>query len=489
MKSHRIWLMLGYLIGLTHAVCAGHPIHFGGRDSAIEVAPGAEFVLSTTTMSLDNGQVSMGNVAGTFALQGSIADNFAINPAKALSLSLNGSTQVNLAPIPLSFKRTDTLVALGANNIISVTNLLTLEGTLKVADNARLTFKFDPDYPDSVVYLKSAIPISIGKGATLEFQGGGIVQCANGTVITMAGIAGASKQSTLSLHGSALAGIDVGGTVKIGGVGTINCYDGGGFSLLHKSQLQYGTGDKDKLMLNIYNNGWLSAEVSDSNAAATDTAFISFVKGTYSINIENGGQLRAGSQGAVEINCSQGAIVNAMCQSINFDSLGVLDCEVGGVMRFCPNLVIPVKKQGIQSSIYYTEPTFSWNSLGAVVTGKGLIMLYQQAIPQQGSGSSVPPASIPLLVAQLSQDDGTTLFHNNAATMQSVVHQLIQQNPTLLTTVYFIDRNGNGEVITLNNNIELLPANSIVTGDDQSGNYTVQSPTGTDTYNANGVAQ
>lgn len=424
-------------------------IRFGSPDSKIEMAPGATFLPTIDSLSIENGTASLGAVSGTILLSKTEGSDFKLSAASAARITMSNASIIEQYPAALTLKSTDSLIVYGDNNVFVITDKMTFNGTLQVADSAHLIIKFSDDYLNPSLTLNPVVPITVGSGAVLEFQGNGVIEATDGTQFALTGSNAQQAAAILALSTEAELNLQDSATVTIKGKGSVICTDHGGIALLNKSNLIFGDATTDSLAVVIEPNGFIRTVITDETVTATDKASISFAKGTYSLDIENSGLLHIGSHGVVEFNLLNGTVVNARCTSLNCSPLGQLELKLGGKMAFAPN--------SISAKV---EPTLTWNSLNAQISGNGSVELYDKTTS--------------LFTAVISTLSSSLLFKDTAATMRTIARTLAQTNASLLTTVAFADPSGTNGALSRRDKKVALSVTQTVIKDDILGNFTVR---------------
>lgn len=281
----------------------------------------------------------------------------------ALSLTMSDGAIVRLCKEDTELKITDTLATYGSNNLIEVSNTLTINGIITMERDSELTFKFDDQAENPLVVLTSLFNVGIPPGGKLTFAGKGKVIFENGYTVTLNSL-DISDPAEFSLKNSAVsivratnANPTAPGTVKINGRGTFFIDTGAELkSTANKRWIIGGRGASvDTINILVDRGGILRSTGSNGRISIYDM--------TGTIDLESGGRMSIGNGSYIEVNSSNKIAAGGLISSFKIDTEGYINVSQNGQLILGEN---------------DSNTVFNWDSRGGNITGIGTIKLAEQ---------------------------------------------------------------------------------------------------------------
>lgn len=352
------------------------------------------------------------NLSGSVTFSNQKITDLTIDTSNSLDLTLGGNTEIYLNDSPIVLKTIDTLHVTGTKNIVYVSSLFTINGTVSLDPSSELIFEFieQGDIRTIVFSNPAAISnqITLDPYSVLTFQQYGTIILDDGIVIKGNGTTDIDKPQFIVQNDSELS-VEQNAQATFSGGGTLQILHGGLFSIQEYNHVIM-TGNFD-----------LYVKDGDLEVAGVN-ALLSIANNTCTLIFNQDGELYIGNRGTVELNLLNGRPAPGFIKNIEFKNDGVLTIEYGGTLLIGDNS---------------TPSSLSISTEGGRIEGNGGALTY--AGQPEFSGVAL---SVSLNLTNISAS--------------KLVGSLLQQQQKLTVSTLFVDQDNNKYLRLKNGLIVLL---------------------------------
>lgn len=380
-----------------------------------------------------------------------------LDPATVVDTPTAGTVQGNIFNIQ------------GTGNVIAVKKTFTFKNQILMDPAAELTFEFANK--DSQVIFDTSGLMTLEKNAKLHFKGPGKVVfknlsniAMNGTRVVVdakLGVLYGTDMPLLSFEDGAQCEVPLGAATSITGVGQLR-FDNASLLIPGPGSLSIGLDLTNFFDVSFDHSslvyvGWLvdSTDISTYVTALTPTQLSSYLGNArlifapcgLTLSVKNNSNVIIEKNGRVENN----SVGTGACSLLSWLGGGALRVKTGGRFVLGPNM----RPQ------YYNEVKVAWNGFNStnLLGGSG----YVEFIGTTGQEPFTGKLSV--LDSHLTADS----VGDNAITFETLSKWLVQQMPTLVSSVLYIGTDGNYWIRTKTGaKVQLKPGDSI-TSDDAAG--------------------
>lgn len=285
---------------------------------------------------------------GNIILSSIIANKFSVNSVGSLNLTLQDASTLNIKNEIVTLKSGDIINIVGKNNIINVSNIFNIDGSLLFDTNSQLTINLTTD--DARVVIASNIQLDLESNVELRFSGSGFVVFENGASINLKGtVLSPTLYPSFVLDNFVSFSPDDSSSVIIKGVGNIIVQNGATIDVRgygNTKHLYIGNDETDEIDVYVKGKamirleGGTTAYRSASSYAPPSGNYgsLSFSKGKYRLNVFQGGIIFIGNGGWIEINSLLAdPTLKGQMVKMNFGPDGNFCLATGGLLSFSEN--------------------------------------------------------------------------------------------------------------------------------------------------------
>jgi len=401
------------------------------------------------------------DASGDIYIDGDIINNFTINTSLSLGLTVSGGATINVADTPVELKCTDTIYVIGRDNVIDVSNIFDVNGTISFAHGSELIFQFNDKGDERLVrFCDGTCTVTyqvLARDSRLAFREQGRVIACDGMVFTFDGTQNSDKPQFVLKRGAQFllgadnADADDEGTVTFNGKGIIWIDQGGELHVDNDRHLIIG-GDLNTCDIDILvdDEGLLSINGTD--------ALMSIHATRCTMDFDQGGELSIGTGGKLEINALDGSASAGLLTSWIFDDGGVLNIDVGGEILLGDNSAnTPISFDNTNGMIM-ADPIVTFdNTRGREIRHGVITLLSDTNFSGVISGQRISGVAF----------TAETLVSSLVQRIVAVDGQQLRLNVSTL----FVDANGNDKIRLRNGAIATLVEGDIITGDNTSNGW------------------
>jgi hypothetical protein len=402
-------------------------------------------ILKPTNPTTYVNSIQLSDAQGEIIVKNTEITKFGVSSVATLNITLQDGGILNQREDVVTLKQGDNINVVGIGNKIIVNDIFILNGDLLFEQNADLTFVFENNGQ-----LLIGAGFGLESGTNLVFSGEGTIVLADEVTITLKQGANnnAAKNSTIQFADGALCLLDQDAFAYIDGVGSVQCYNMGGFLINKNAMLGIGKSLTDKIKVEV-DQGQI---VVGGTSSPDDFALLSFAYGTYAIDVRLGGVIAILENGEIACNMRQDERVDGIFKSFSLQFGSFFYLYPGSRFTLADNTLA---KSTNNSKNKQPEPV-SINTMSGYFRGTGLIRYF-------GKTSKTDP----LFEAQLGTVDTSLYFSETAFEMQKWAYRLAQQSSLLQQSLLFFDPDGvktlltkKGVFVPLGNDDEIVYENS-----------------------------